>query len=109
MPSTARLLSIELADAEPSGTRTPPQSGRAPSVVTYFQQPCPTCGRRLLIEVERLGQEVWCSHCRRALIARDPCQDHDEMAGTGNSVLERVARLLDWFESPGGSGRICGA
>ncbi|PQO25120.1 hypothetical protein C5Y96_26850 [Blastopirellula marina] len=44
--------------------------------VTYFVQPCPTCGRKLQVKVEYLGLEVSCQHCGAGFISHDP-----DMAG----------------------------
>ncbi|QDU76102.1 hypothetical protein Pan97_31470 [Bremerella volcania] len=40
--------------------------------VTYFVQPCPTCGRKLQVKVEYLGLEVSCQHCGAGFISHDP-------------------------------------
>lgn len=68
------------------------------AVPTYFQQPCPTCGRRLLIGVQYLGQQVRCGHCHGRFIARDPAAaPRDAAARYGNdgeALLRRADRLL---------------
>ncbi|MCH5373687.1 MAG: hypothetical protein JJ992_06900 [Planctomycetes bacterium] len=70
---------------EPASSTTP--------LTVYFQQPCPTCGRRLRILVQYLGWQVACPHCGRSFVARDVSQDDDE-TGEANPLLERVDRLL---------------
>lgn len=40
--------------------------------ITYFVQPCPTCGRKLQIKVEYLGLEVACQHCGANFVSQDP-------------------------------------
>jgi hypothetical protein len=65
---------------------------------TYFEQPCPACGRRLLILVERLGEQVSCSHCCRAFVARDVSQDRRDGPGAGRSSLEWAEWLLSLLE-----------
>jgi len=76
-------------------------------VTTYFQQTCPACGCRLLILVEHLGQRVSCSHCGRALVARDVSQDRHDKRGVGSSILDRAERLLAMLGSPRGNHRTC--
>ena len=39
---------------------------------TYYLQPCPTCGRRLQVQIEYLGKQLVCSHCQGPFIASDP-------------------------------------
>jgi hypothetical protein len=87
-----------------SGPRKAASRGPVP---TYFQRPCPTCGRRLLIRVEYLGQEVCCSHCRCALVARDVSQDPCHEAELGGSILRRAEQLLALLESSGGNHGMC--
>jgi hypothetical protein len=75
-----------------------PESAGADSIPTYFQQPCPACGRRLLIRVEYLGEEVRCRHCRRGFVARDGSAGHSSRPGDENAVVERADRLLATLE-----------
>ena len=66
---------------------------------TCFQQPCPTCGRRLQILVEHLGRRVFCSHCRGAFVARDLSEeDYRDEADEGSSVLRRAEELLELLQ-----------
>jgi len=39
--------------------------------VTYFIQTCSTCGRKLEIQVEYIGLEVSCYHCRARFVAHE--------------------------------------
>jgi len=77
------------------------------SVATYFQQPCPTCGRRLLIRVEHLGQHLGCGHCGCSFVARDGCQCRDAEREDVYSALERANRLLARLESPDRNRKLC--
>ena len=76
---------------------------------TYFQQPCPTCGRRLLIGVQYLGAPVRCGHCHGRFVARDPAgTPPDAAAGNGqcgDGVLQRANRLLALCAELHGAGR----
>lgn len=74
---------VSSADLSPTGP-----------VATRFQQPCPACGRRLLILLEYLGKEVHCSHCRRGFVARGLPEDHGDGAEDSSSILKRAERLL---------------
>lgn len=84
---------------------TPPPQDTGPAVaagpvVTCFQQPCPVCGRACLIDVQYLGSDVYCNHCRSAFLARDVSQDLDDETA-GNMNLRRAERLLamaEWLE-----------
>ncbi|EAQ77229.1 hypothetical protein [Blastopirellula marina] len=42
------------------------------SIVTYFIQQCPTCGRRLQVRINDLGRPVSCQHCHAEFTATDP-------------------------------------
>jgi hypothetical protein len=76
-------------------------------VTTCFQQPCPACGRRLLIRVEHLGQQVSCSHCRCAFVARDISQDRGYETEQRSCSLERAERLLAALDSSNERYRVC--
>ena len=41
-------------------------------VLTYYLQPCPTCGRRLQIRIEYINRKVICYHCNASFVASDP-------------------------------------
>lgn len=84
-----------------------PDSPPAGPTATYFQQPCPACGRRLLILVEYLGQQVCCGHCRRAFVARDASQDRGDVVDVDSPILERAERLLALLESSSRRRRMC--
>lgn len=68
------------------------------SIPSYFQRACPTCGRRLRIDMRYLGQPVWCGHCRRRFVAREspgPAPDsHGSQENGGDALLDRAERLL---------------
>jgi len=64
---------------------------------TYFDQDCPTCGRRLRIRVEYLGRNMACDHCHGRFVARDS-------SGTGGDaaeidLLRRAEELLQSLDS----------
>lgn len=59
---------------------------------TYFLQECPTCGRRLQIQVRDLGRSVGCGHCEAHFIAADP-------EGGSISSDDPIADLLNRAES----------
>jgi hypothetical protein len=94
----------------PGCTRTASETAPAVTgpVATYFQQPCPTCGRRLLIPVKHLGKEVFCGHCRRAFVARDGLQVRDADEPADHSILQRADRLLARLDSLARDRRLCG-
>ena len=60
---------------------------------TYYIQDCPTCGRTLRVQVEHLGRELTCQHCRGKLTARDP-EDLTTSADPNLALLERANELL---------------
>ena len=62
---------------------------------TYFDQECPTCGRRLQIRVEYLGRRVVCQHCQGHLIAADPTNARYDRVESGNALLRRADELLE--------------
>ena len=41
-------------------------------VLTYYLQPCPTCGRSLQIRIEYMNRNVICYHCNASFVAADP-------------------------------------
>ena len=61
---------------------------------TYFDQVCPTCGRRLMIRVEYLGKRLVCQHCQGKFqacgSARLPC----DCSASGSDLLRRPDELL---------------
>jgi len=70
------------------------QGAETSTVGTYFQQSCPTCGRRLLILVTYLGRRVTCSHCGRTLVARDTSSDAPEQKTDLDDLRGRIEQLL---------------
>ena len=61
-----------------------------------YQQPCPTCGRHLLICVEHLGRTVCCSHCGRRLVAHDTALGMPEKEVIQDDpLMDRVEEMLD--------------
>ena len=107
MPENLYCSQTPLVESEHHCTSTSPDVTLSDPVTTYFQQPCPACGRRLLIRVEHLGQQVSCSHCRRAFVARDVSHDSGDATGDRSSVLDRAERLLATLETPGRNRRMC--
>ena len=61
---------------------------------TYFDQVCPTCGRRLMIRVEYLGKRVACQHCRGQFKATDGSYARFDDEGLGSELLRRAEELL---------------
>lgn len=59
---------------------------------TTFLQPCPICGRGVLIPVQSLGQQVACSHCRGEFQARDTSHEFNHMHRA--TIMERADDLL---------------
>jgi len=58
--------------------------------ITYFVQPCPTCGRRLQVKVEYMGLELACQHCSAKFISQDPSMANSHPIG--NSVDDALHR-----------------
>jgi hypothetical protein len=107
MPRRLQHPQTLLVDSEHHRTSTSGDSPPAGPIATSFQQPCPACGRPLLILVEYLGQQVSCGHCRRSFVARDVSQDRGDVVDGGGSILKRAEQLLALLESPRGSRRMC--
>ena len=62
---------------------------------TYFDQECPTCGRRLYIRVVYLGKKVVCDHCRGEFVACDPeSSRYPAAAESADALLRRADELL---------------
>ena len=61
---------------------------------TYFDQECPTCGRRLRIHVEYLGKRVKCVHCRAGFEAWDVEDGTMPPSDSGQRTLQRAEELL---------------
>lgn len=59
----------------------------------YFIQECPTCGRRLQINVEYLGRRLACDHCHGRFVACDP-DSKPAGAPLGYDLLRRADELL---------------
>lgn len=70
-----------------------------PPIATYFQQSCPTCGRILLILVEHLGRQVYCTHCRCDFISSDGARSRPGVSPIGRSLMERAENLLTSLDS----------
>ena len=58
--------------------------------LTYYLQPCPTCGRRLQVRIEYLGKQLACSHCQGAFIASDPDLKNDSQENCDMDVVSVV-------------------
>ena len=61
---------------------------------TYFDQDCPTCGRRLRVRVEYLGKRVKCQHCRAGFEAWDQGDGTVPPYESSGSLLQRADELL---------------
>ncbi len=42
------------------------------SAITFFYQPCPTCGRSLRVPVKYFGRQMCCTHCKGQFVASPP-------------------------------------
>jgi len=60
----------------------------------YFDQECPTCGRRLQVRVEYLGRTVICRHCRGEFEACDPSSPAYPPSESGIRLMQRAEELL---------------
>ncbi len=60
----------------------------------YFNQECPTCGRRLRIRVDFLGRVVACQHCKRSFQALDNTNANIRIIDEGSDLLKRADELL---------------
>ena len=58
-----------------------------------FVQPCPTCGRRLEVNVELLGRAVACQHCQAEFVAADPSSSVSVLDDDA-ALLSRVDQML---------------
>jgi hypothetical protein len=61
---------------------------------TFFDQECPTCGRRLRVPVQYLGKKVKCQHCRAPFEAWDKESGIVPPTQTGVGLLQRAEELL---------------
>lgn len=65
-----------------------------------YHQPCPVCGRSLVIRVTLLGRPVYCQHCGGRFIASDAAapRDRDAVArpqlAIVDELIERAAVML---------------
>ncbi len=87
--------SIRFPTKDHCEAQRPPEREPTGSFSTNFQQFCPTCGRKLLVDVRHLGRRVYCTHCRCAFVACG--EGHGRRyAGQGDALspLERADQLL---------------
>ena len=61
---------------------------------TYFDQVCPTCGRRLMIRVEYLGKRLVCQHCQGKFLASASIGPPCDCSQSGSDLLRRADELL---------------
>lgn len=66
--------------------------------MTYFVQPCPTCGRSLQIRLQYLGKKVVCRHCQGSLVAWDPDEPIDPEDVIRRDAMARADALLSTFD-----------
>lgn len=59
----------------------------------FFVQDCPTCGRRVRVNVAYLGKSIQCRNCRAVFVATDPSQDSSS-CDSSSALLRRVDELL---------------
>ena len=69
------------------------------SVPTYYDQPCPVCGRSLRIRVEYQGRQVKCRHCHGEFEAYDPSHADYPPEQSGLALLQRAEELLSAADS----------
>lgn len=69
------------------------------SVPTYYDQPCPVCGRSLRIRVEYQGRQVKCRHCHGEFEAYDPGSGEHPPEESGLALLQRADELLSVADS----------
>lgn len=70
------------------------------SIVTYFIQQCPTCGRRLQVRINDLGRHVSCQHCHAEFTASDPSIPSQPI--TALDSVDRALRKAEAFLSARG-------
>ena len=63
------------------------------SVPTFFMRPCPTCGRRLEVQICYLGQSLSCPHCHSKFVATS-FDDSEEDPTDVDRVLRDAERYL---------------
>lgn len=68
------------------------------AIGTYFLRPCPTCGRRLEIQVRHLGRTVLCPHCRAAFLASQESRLDLQRDAVAEALLQ-AERFLERAES----------
>lgn len=54
-----------------------------------FLDYCPSCGRRVVVGISFLGQDVCCSHCHKRFRAQGHCLESNAR------LSQRIERLLD--------------
>jgi hypothetical protein len=75
------------------------------SLTTFFQ-PCPTCGRGLLIPIQCLGADVACSHCHGHFQARDTSCESYPRETQEPTLMDRADTLLMYGASQRSSQRL---
>jgi hypothetical protein len=61
----------------------------------FFVHPCPTCGRRLHVNVEHLGKKVGCPHCGGRIEVCDPDGGKTSPTDGSSTLMQRVEELLE--------------
>jgi hypothetical protein len=69
------------------------------SAPTYYDQPCPVCGRSLRIPVQYQGRQVRCRHCHGQFEAYDPSSADYPPEESGVALLQRADELLSAADS----------
>jgi hypothetical protein len=69
------------------------------SNATYFDQECPTCGRRLNVRVAYLGRQIVCRHCQARFEACDPTSAEYPPSQSGIALLNRANELINTVDS----------
>lgn len=60
-----------------------------------FVQNCPTCGRRMQIQVRYLGMTLSCPHCQNSFVAQEPNSIYDETEDPVQAHLSTVLQKLE--------------
>lgn len=69
---------------------------------TFFIQECPTCGRRLQVQIRDLGREVTCAHCSAEFKAKDADAESPAML---DPITELLSRAEDYLHTAADSPR----
>ncbi|MBQ9455571.1 MAG: zf-TFIIB domain-containing protein [Thermoguttaceae bacterium] len=60
-----------------------------------YIQKCPTCGRRMQVQVRYLGLTLTCPHCQGRFVAQDPNSVHGDVEDPSATNLSNVMQKLE--------------